>query len=561
MSKKKDGKDDFFKIIRELNDTFSSMNEEEREMFEDLVKGNVNPEKMIDENWHTYELPDYSAMIHPLAEWLQPLATFSHLSEFKELCLKAAMEAEKLERAQLVADLHNFIYTYLAFMHGDNEIFQVKLNNKHLFAAFWLISHFNLTEMLDDVFETLRQKYAVLNYVYLTGTQFVGTAILHEIGKNQMEKLVEFLNSQGYIPLSKPIVFDALAYTYMLDPDLRLKALHHINNYLQRCLDIGLQGGHVANISHYAHTLACVHAKETLPMLRRIYKSLDIPAIEVRDIREVEKIMADKSQTLHDVMPKTMDDFAEYVVQIAIEKGLDEFGDRNDLDDEDEEDWDDFDDEDWEEFDEDEEDEDNEEDEDFDEDDEDDFGSYFDEDIEQKKYILKVTLDGSRKKVERLLQVPSNLFLDNLTHILFISFGWSDYSSLSWFESARKKYFNPTFFDEGAYDDVLEKKHEGFSSDYYVCSDLVTRRSPKADFCIQLGSTVWRCKIRLQETGMYVEDDEQPYVVLLKATGAFPVPTMVTMDDYERSYEAGRLKEPDLEELNDDLSDFENDML
>ena len=101
MSKKKDGKDDFFKIIRELNDTFSSMNEEEREMFEDLVKGNVNPEKMIDENWHTYELPDYSAMIHPLAEWLQPLATFSHLSEFKELCLKAAMEAEKTQTALL----------------------------------------------------------------------------------------------------------------------------------------------------------------------------------------------------------------------------------------------------------------------------------------------------------------------------------------------------------------------------------------------------------------------------------------------------------------------------
>ena len=555
MSKKKDGKDDFFKIIRELNDTLSSMNEEEKELFEDLVKGNVNPEKMIDENWHTYELPDYSAMIHPLAEWLRPLATFSHLSEFKEQCLKAAKEAEKLERAQLVADLHNFIYTYLAFMYDENEVFQVKRSNKHLFAAFWLISHFNLTEMLDDVLETLRQKYAVLNYVYLTGTEFVGTAILHEIGKNQMEKLVEFLNSQGYIPMVKPIVFDALAYTYMLDPDLRLKALHHINNYLQRCLDIGLQGGHVANISHYAHTLACVHAKETLPMLRRIYKSIDIPAIEVKNIREVEKIMADKSQTLHAVLPKTMDDFAEDIVQMAIEKRLDELDDRNALDDEDEEDWDDFDDEDWEELDED--DEDNEEDEDLDEDDEDeeDFNIYFDEDMEQKKYILKVTLDGTKKKVERLLQVPSNLYLDNLAHFLFLSFEWYDDATSVWFEDARKKYFK-----SHSSDDEPDNDDELFMADYVV-SDLISRRSPKVGFCIQVGSTIWKCKVRLQETGMYDEDDEEPYVQLLQAKGSFPVYTMVTMDDYERSYEAGRLKEPDLEELNEDISDFENEML
>lgn len=561
MSKKKDGNDDLFKIIRELNNTFSSMNEEERELFEDLLKGNVNYEEMIDNNWHTYELPDYSAMIHPLAEWLQPLATFSHLSEFKEQCLKAAKEAEKLERGQLVADLHNFIYTYLAFMLDENEVFHAKCNNKHLFAAFWLISHFNLTEMLDDVLETLRQKYAVLNYVYLTGTEFVGTAILHEIGKNQMEKLEEFLNSSGYIPMAKPIVFDALAYTYMLDPDLRLKALHYINNYLQRCLDIGLAGGHVANIAHYAHTLACVHAKETLPLLRRIYKSIDIPAIEVKNIKEVEKIMADKSQTLYDVLPKTMDDFVEDIVKIAIEKGLDELDDRKALDYDDEEDWDDYDDEDWDELDEDEGDEDNEEDGDWEEDD-DDPNIYFDEDMEQKKYILKVTLEGTKKKVERLVQVPSNLYLDNLVHILFLSFEWIKYSSLAWFECARKKYYIPNFIDEGAYDDVFEKNDEGLPADDYVVSDLITRRSPKADFCIKLGSTIWRCKVRLQETGMYDEDDdEQPYVVLLKATGAFPVPTMLTMDDYERSLEAGRLGEPDIEELNEDLSDFENDML
>ncbi|MBO4850308.1 MAG: hypothetical protein J5529_05315 [Prevotella sp.] len=562
MSKKKKDEDEFFDLLQHLKDTFEDMSEEEREVFERIAKGDLNIGGAIDENWHTCELPDYSSMIHPIAEWLQPLATFSRLSEIKELCEQAAREAEKLERGQLVADLHNFIYTYLAFMLGENKVFRVKRNNKHLFAAFWLIARFNLTEMLDDVLETLKQKYDVLNYIYLTGTEFVGTAIIYEIGKNQMEKLVEFLNSSGYIPMAKPIVFDALAYIYKFEPDLRLKALHHINNYLQRCLDIGLEGGHVANISHYAHTLACVHAKETLPMLRRIYKNVDIPAIEVRDLKEVEKIMGDPKKTLNEILPKNMDDFINDLEKFAKKEELDEKDDQED--DWDDDDWDDDDDldEDWEELDDDEVDEDDDDwDDENDEDDEDwededDECYLFNEDMEQKKYILKVNLEGTKNKVERLLQVPSNMYLDSLVDFLFITFDWIKISStMSWFESGRRKYIE---------NDPSDQEPDGvkvFRAADYVVSEVISRRSPSVGFCMQVGSTIWRCKVRLEETGMYDEDGEEPYVKLLKAKGPFPVYTMLEMGDYERCLKAGRLDEPDIEEINEEISDYENTLL
>ena len=105
-----------------------------------------------------------------------------------------------------------------------------------------------------------------------------------------------------------------------------------------------------------------------------------------------------------------------------------------------------------------------------------------------------------------------------------------------------------------------DENHHFFAEDYLV-EEIISRRSPSVDFFIQEGSTIWKCKVRLQETGMYNEDSEEPYVKLLKAKGPFPVYTMVGMDDYERSYKAGRLKEPDIEEINEDLNVFENEMI
>ena len=165
----------------------SNLSNEQEEMIRDIISGKIDLGEMTDELWHDQNLPNYASISRPIAGWLQPLACFSHMDEISTLCTEALKGAEKMPRSQVVEDLQNFIYAYLAFLYDDDlDTFDNSNNIKSLYAAFWLISKLQLTELIDTVLETLRQPYDIVDHMYFSGVDTTGSAILHEIGKGQM---------------------------------------------------------------------------------------------------------------------------------------------------------------------------------------------------------------------------------------------------------------------------------------------------------------------------------------------------------------------------------------
>ena len=533
--------------LKKMGIDIDNLSDEQIETLQKITEGNYDVAAMMDDQWYDYSLPDYRKLSKPIAEWLQPMALFEDPTDIFKICEETEKEAATMERQQVVDDLQNFILAYLAYLHDDDlESFDNTLNFKSLFAAFHLISRLNLTELLDTVLETLRQPYNILDHIYLSGSDFVGTVILHDIGKGQMEKLEAFLKESGYIPMVKPIVFDALAFTYKFEPALRLKALHHINNYLNRCLQIGLNGGDVSNVSHYANTLAWAHAKETLPLLRKIYESLDIPSIEIGGMEEVEAIMDNPELELETIIPTTIDD--------AIQT-ISEYKDWDDWDDEDdeweEEDDDDRDeDEDWDE-DEDE----DEEDEDWEEDDMDNCNFLYDPDFEMRQCQVQVTLQGTLHQMVRLLKVPSNIYLDSLAQFILCSMSW-DVTETCWFETPHEVYTD-------VFPDLLPKntrRKELIDLDISILEDLFTPRKNKVAFIANKDDIPWTFDIKLNKTDHYFEDEES-FVELLQAKGPAPASDMDTIEDYEEALAEGELEQPDIEGINKEIKDLEDSML
>ena len=558
------------KALKKMGIDFDDLSEEQIEAIQDIAEGGLDVEEMMDEQWFNYSLPDYKKLAEPIAPWLQPLALFKDISDIFELCEEAEKEAAKMERQQVAKDLHHYIYAYLAFLHDSNDFtsFDIDYNFKNLFAAFRLISRFNLTELLDDVLETLRQPYAILDHIYLEGRDFVGANILHDIGKGQMDKLMEFLGQQGYIPLAKPIVFDALVLTYKYEPELRLKALHNINTYLNRCLQIGLDGGSISNVSHYAYILAMAHAKETLPLLKKIYDSLDIPCIEVDGIEDVEFIMDNPNLDISNIIPTTTDDAFQMMVENVDE---DEDWDEDEEDweedeedwDEDEEDWDEDEDEDEDEEDENEDEDEDEEDEDEDEDEEDwdeeeeedeDSNYLFDTDFEIKQYQIQVTLQGTLHQMVRLLKVPSNIYLDSLAQFLLLSLQWN-VTDDCWFETPKTIYTN---IDIDLSQEKQKRKELG-DFDTTILEELFTY-GKKVTFVVKEGEMPWVFDIHLNKADHYFED-EKSYVELLQAIGPAPASSMDTMKEYENDLTEGRLLQPNIKDINKEMDYLEESML
>ena len=518
------------KALKKMGIDFGNLSDEQIEALQKMAEGNFDVAKIMDDQWFHYSLPDYGKLSKPIAEWLQPLALFENPTDIYEICEEAEKEAATMERQQVTDDLHHFIYAYLAYLHDDDlDTFNNTDNFKSLFAAFRLISHLNLTELLDTVLETLRQPYEFLDHLYLSGSDFVGTNILHDIGKGQMEKLETFLQESGYIPMAKPIVFDALAFTYKYEPALRLKALHHINNYLNRCLQIGLNGGDVSNVSHYANILAWVHAKETLPLLRKIYDSLNIPNIEIDGIKEVEDIMGNSQMELVAITPTSIDEALQAIPEFDDEEW-----------DEDDEKWDE-DDEEW--------------DEDEDEDDIDNFNFLYDSDFEMSQYQIQVTLQGTFHQMVRLLKVPSNIYLDSLAQFILCSLSW-DVLDTCWFETPHEIYSD-------AFPHLLSnnrKKKEVFELDTSILEDLFTPRNNKVTFFVKEDETTWTFDIKVNKTDHYFED-EKSFVELLQAKDPAPARDMESMEEYEDALTNGELQDPDIIVINKEMKDLEDSML
>ena len=303
MSHDDNSSNKWFDMLKELEDKIDQLDEEQKSIIEDMLNGDLDYNEMMDNEWYRYDRPNYGNLSKPIAKWMEFLTDEELEYDIHDICVRQAKKVKKMDMRQMEEDLRNFVYRYLAYLNNDIDESEFSDHAEEaypLYAAFWFMAHFHLDSLIDVVLETLKQKSDILQYIYPFSEEETGTSILYELGKDHMDKLEEFLLTPGFLPSTKPIVFDALAYIYYNNPTLKLKALHYISSYLQTCQKIGVQGGDMTNIDHYANTLALVNAKETLPLLKKIYDTAEVPNIEIEGYDDLEEKMKDQEYILED---------------------------------------------------------------------------------------------------------------------------------------------------------------------------------------------------------------------------------------------------------------------
>ena len=524
MSKKKDNGDDGLKGIlsrisnlSQLNDLLSNMDEEEMMRFYDLVSNNTLTDQLLDDTWYSYNRPDYSSMAKPLAKWLLPLAKVANLNEVAIVSREAIEKAASMDRNQMENDLRNYIYAFLAAANGnDRETFFFTETAIPLIAAFQVMAKYQLTGLLDAVFETLKQNSELSRIIYLNGGEFIGSSIIYELGKNQMEKIVEFLCTQGIIPMVKTIAFDALVYIYFFEPKLKLTALHHITTYLQQCYEIGIHGGLMTNVDHYAATLAKANVREVLPLMKKIYANCDIPYIEVDGYNDMIRLMNDKRYTLHDTL----------IGMDIIIDDLDKFATTQQYDDYDD---------------------------DFDEDDfyYDDSYSVLEDSQPQKCLTLKITLNGTAIPVERSISLPSNIYLNSLEEILEMLADWWGSGYDYEFEKDGKLYVDvstPDTEDEDIY----------YTEDYTL-QELLRKKGDTMTFRIWKGkSPHWENTITVTGCRDY-RKSEKRLMKLVSVAHPYPTDKTRSIKAYETKVKKRQMDEPNPNILKKDLQAYEED--
>ena len=127
------------------------------------------------------------------------------------------------------------------------------------------------------------------------------------------------------------------------------------------------------------------------------------------------------------------------------------------------------------------------------------------------KYMLRITLVGSRPKVWREIAVPSTIKLTSLAHVIILAMGWEE-NHLSMFNKGSKEYH---VYMEGTeiYDEPVED-----ASEYALC-DLLGA-DEEMTFVYDFGD-YWRHTVRVVECVKYGKD-ERPTVRLIDGKNACP---------------------------------------
>lgn len=154
-----------------------------------------------------------------------------------------------------------------------------------------------MKDSLDVVMEALHQDM-FFQTTYIANQEYYLSAVLYQLGNDQLDTLGKFLYEDGLIPMGKHIVFDAIIMTALHQPQQRLTALHIASEYLNHCIDICKQGANPMNIDFYALSVASAHFQIFMPQLKQLYKEVEIPPyIFENGISQIEEIMNNENIT------------------------------------------------------------------------------------------------------------------------------------------------------------------------------------------------------------------------------------------------------------------------
>lgn len=514
MAKKKNGKGSGNPVLDALTDMLGAMSPEERmQLMANLEKiaQSESPVNDLLEVTYTYQCPDYTREVKPLAGYLQPLLRSALPSDVLLAYEEAYGEMVSLSHQEQEDVMRNFFMHILA--DGLTRCFAQEANATALpmIAGFQLVDDFKLTGLLDIILELLKQNMDFYEF-YFGAFEEAITLILAHVGVGHLEELKEMMKTEGFLPEAYPIIFKAVVQMAVEDPFCRLQVLGWAADVLKSCVEVTFPA---MAMDWLVEALAVIKAVDLLPLVKDIYKKFDIqPMIIKGGIKEITKLLSKGT----DVQIVGFADFKQ-LLNLLLEGEACNF----EVDD------------DW--FD--------------DDDDERDADALFFKECGYKpgkpkaktarkgkqKYalILDVTLKNSPRKVYRQLIVPSDLTLNHLGEILVRAVGWEGYH-LNQFIAGK------TYYAEPSDDDWMMDMQEDASK--FTIGSLLNRVKSKIKWEYDFGDS-WVHEITLVEK-QAVDDNEMVKVQLLKGSGACPPEDCGGIGGYRHLLNV--LKNPDDEE-------------
>lgn len=514
MAKKKNGKGSGNPVLDALTDMLGAMSPEERmQLMANLEKiaQSESPVNDLLEVTYTYQCPDYTREVKPLAGYLQPLLRSALPSDVLLAYEEAYGEMVSLSHQEQEDVMRNFFMHILA--DGLTRCFAQEANATALpmIAGFQLVDDFKLTGLLDIILELLKQNMDFYEF-YFGAFEEAITLILAHVGVGHLEELKEMMKTEGFLPEAYPIIFKAVVQMAVEDPFCRLQVLGWAADVLKSCVEVTFPA---MAMDWLVEALAVIKAVDLLPLVKDIYKKFDIqPMIIKGGIKEITKLLSKGT----DVRIVGFADFKQ-LLNLLLEGEACNFDVGDD----------------W--FD--------------DDDDERDADALFFKECGYKpgkpkaktarkgkqKYalILDVTLKDSPRKVYRQLIVPSDLTLNHLGEILVRAVGWEGYH-LNQFIAGK------TYYAEPSDDDWMMDMQEDASK--FTIGSLLNRVKSKIKCEYDFGDS-WVHEITLVEK-QAVDDNEMVKVQLLKGSGACPPEDCGGIGGYRHLLNV--LKNPDDEE-------------
>lgn len=320
MAKKKKGNSSGNPVMDALTEMLNQMSPEEKMMLMADLENFASSGRSLGEmqkSVYTYQRPDYTQQVKPLAEYLQHLLKAimpSEILEAYEVAHKAMASLSQQEQENAMRNFFMFILTDGLTRDFDED---VEISGLPIFAGFQLVDDFKLTGLFDVILETLRQNQSFYEFYY-SGYEDVATLMLAHVGVGHLEELKEMVNTDGFIPEVYPTVFNAVVQMAVENPSCRLQVLAWVTDVLKSCVDVTIPA---MAMDWIVKSLAQIKAVELLPMIKNIYKEYRVPPVEIENgIKGVTKLLtkgtdervimfADFKEVLNDLVAGENDDF------------------------------------------------------------------------------------------------------------------------------------------------------------------------------------------------------------------------------------------------------------
>lgn len=509
--KRKDQNHHIEGMLEKLNDLLSQMSPEEKEMLMEMTFGS-NHKEIENAMFYRYEAPDYD--VRPIADWLVPLLDVDGYWQVESSCEEAVKSGKGLSLEQKREDIKNLFYVCFKEFEPSDDIEEEDENNygdMTLASALRLMEMLNIEGCEDVVLESLRQESHFLSY-YLSGCEEYMVYALFRMCKDKTDLLLDFMKEDGLLPYGKPVIFDTLVMIYLYSPKNRLKACAAITNYLNYCYKICKEGADPANIDSYAYSLATAHVREALPVLKKMYRDIDIPEIEVEGYDDIEEIMDSDDitfrydyTTIKELLEdRPEDDVFEDEYDDDIEEGLPS-GE----------------------------------------------SMLCNPDSKPKKYTLRIAMLDSLEPVERTITAPSTMYLNHLASIVMMALGHDGLSDENYYfmdKDDETYHSTHTSLDDFGMSELTEET---------TIEEVLAKKNSSILLAIISGHyDEWHISVMLESPKGKYKEDSNPDVKLISGYGAYPPASCDTHSAYEELFSKKKLKEPDFKVAQKKIDDY-----